>query len=46
MDKVQNFVDDEMNSTPGCTVKFTGFTVAGHLVSGHYTVHCRCTMDV
>jgi len=48
MDKVQNFVDDELNSTPSCTVKFTGLTVLGslfadQLVSGH---HCRCTMDV
>jgi len=25
MDKVQNFVDDELNSTPGCTVKFIGW---------------------
>jgi len=48
MDNVQNSVDDELNSTPGCTVKFIGLTVlgslfAGQLVSGHC---CRCTMDV
>jgi len=48
MDKVQNFVDYELNSTAGWTVKFTGLTVlcslfAGQLVYGH---HCRCTMDV
>jgi len=47
MDKVQNFVDDELNSTPGRTVKFTRLTVlgslfAGQLVSRH---HCRCTVD-
>jgi len=48
MVEVQNFVDDELNSTPGCAVKFIGLTVlgslfAGQLVSGH---HFRCTMDV
>jgi len=42
MDKVQNFVGDELKSTTGCTVKFYGLS-AGQLESGH---NCRCTVDV
>jgi len=48
MNKVQNFVDDELKSTPGCTVKFSGLSVLGSLFAGHLESrhHCRCTIDV